>query len=146
MAKHGKTMRNKAIFRTGFGYGYDPMKVDLDDLMDPGYQYWWYSCSINKLTRQQAQYECQLDLSYLDRNLYTQRWVKIFGFEFRVPFTRRHVPRAVCRYEDCGTGRLQFSDDEPVTCELCRRDLGLPPYKDGCLTDSLPGTNHENYI
>lgn len=146
MAKHGKTMRNKAIFRTGFGYGYDPMKVDLDDLMDPGYQPWWYSCSATEpMTRQEAHIECQKDLSYLDRNLYTQRWVKILGFEFRVPFTRKHVPRAVCRYEDCGAGRLQFFDDEPITCEFCRRDLGLSPFKKKS-NKHLLRTNHENYI
>jgi hypothetical protein len=32
-----------------------------------------------------------------------------------------------CRYDDCPEGHPSALDDELVSCETCRRDLGLPP-------------------
>lgn len=32
-----------------------------------------------------------------------------------------------CRYEDCPEANQVATDDEQVTCWLCRHEMGLPP-------------------
>lgn len=135
-------------FATGFGYGYDP------DKNQDGFH--WYPCSGGHapfFTRQEAHDECQRELSYLGNQLYTQRWVKIFGIVIKLAFTRRAVERSeaaaawgeatiinalkgnlsnrletlICRYDDCGVGKVSTDDNEQITCPNCRKDLGLDP-------------------
>jgi hypothetical protein len=117
-----------------YGYGYKPK---------PGEEgHHWYAIAFDK--RSEAHKECSQELSWTSDQLYTQGHVTIFGFNFKVPFTRRAVKWSganainalqesmnarlgdlICRYDDCGAGRLQRDDNEQVTCPSCRHYLGL---------------------
>jgi hypothetical protein len=125
-----------------YGYGYKPKPGESG--------HHWYAVDFDK--RSEAQSECSQELSWTSNQLYTQGHVTIFGFNFKVPFTRRAVEWSganaakgeamlinalqnnmnarlktlICRYDDCGMGVVE--DDKQITCPKCRRALGLPPW------------------
>jgi hypothetical protein len=137
----GKRLYVDQQMKYGYGYEHEPKPGETG--------FHWYAVAFDK--RSEAHKECEQELSWTSQQLYTQGHVTIFGFNFKVPFTRRAVEwseasaakgeamlinalkenmnarlgELICRYDDCGGGRKQRNEHEQVTCPTCREWMGL---------------------
>ena len=93
-----------------YGYGYKPKANNTG--------HHWYAVAFDK--RSEAHKECREELSWISNQLYTQGHVTFFGFNFKVPFTRRAVEWSK---EDAAKGIMVGHIHDPLTCAKCRKLL-----------------------